>query len=338
MILRVNSEGGVLLVDYEHIYQYSDAFNNLVVLTPFGYGNTVEVSFKKPNGYVIQRIMMSYDGALDQGVYMYSCPIISGYINQAGQLWMSFSILMTDGTTRLNTAIYKHTVEPSLLSPNQTITNPDLVEELRHLISQRALAADMGDPLQLPTENKDSLVEAIIEIYNRDYVRITEHDQLTTESREKPNQHPIEAITGLKPKVNIHIGETAPNPNDALIWLDTIGQVVVDPSWVVSISEYNVGLHSSSLLQEISPTNQYRLIATGVEDGVIQEYTFEAAFIGDNLMITGEMPVLVDNTFGIYQIALFEIVIDGNTVFCETYIENGNEDSTQFTARLEAWK
>jgi len=49
----------------------------------------------------------------------------------------------------------------------------------------------------------------------------TEHDKLSIESRYKQNQHPIKAISGLKEKVDVFVGNQEPMEK-ADTWFDVI--------------------------------------------------------------------------------------------------------------------
>lgn len=83
-------------------------------------------------------------------------------------------------------------------SESFTLTSP--------LVRVRVLRSIEPDVESVPYSFQQQILE---QIQNIEAGTIS-HDRLPLESRFKPNQHPISAITGLKPKVEVHVDEDEP--------------------------------------------------------------------------------------------------------------------------------
>lgn len=156
------------------------------------------------------------------------------------------------------------------------------------------------------------------------------HNLLTIVSRGLSNQHPIESITGLKEKIDYHIGDNAPEEL-VYTWFQTISE---NPSlvWDVELSSFLVELNETHTITW-NNLDLVRLIVTG---NVFGE-DFEQEFHNVTNKINGEAIILIED--GDVRSAEIEITLYTDHIEITGFTSTGSTDIVSFYAlRLEVYR
>ena len=164
-----------------------------------GNGRSVIVNIVRPDGFKTNEMFAEFAGEDPEnpGTYIWKSRIVPFHTsimpgNQpTGTLIISFMLKEADGNNELvdilSSPITKITIQRSI-EPNEEFLDYNTAEELDSRINTLEASA-------------------------------LDHSVLSLFSRSKPNQHPIEAISGLKQKVGVHVGEEEPIETTDT-WLD----------------------------------------------------------------------------------------------------------------------
>lgn len=183
-------------------------------------------------------------------------------------------------------------------------------------------------PESLPYSVQDAIFQDLQELQ----VEITDHDQLSTISRNKPNQHTIDAISGLRRKVEVHVGESEPI-EEAETWLDVAAvdqEVVVTGNWTLLSSTPNIflGAYFSTNIYTIG--EPMRLVAIGNLAGEVYRQELHSDING---IISGEILISLSEDYINMASVHVTLVPDGTNHFTVTGFQNtGNILINDFTA------
>lgn len=270
------------------ITQYSSA--EIEIYTPNQPENrTTTYSFIRPDGYKAHEVYMAYTRQED-GKYVWTGELTPYHTSNmpgsgdTGVGIMSFTMRHNTTGLTLSSPIIRLTIKRSI-EPAPHIMPPNLTDSILARLDR--IEKDGGG----------------------DGTGTLRHDQLTVESRNMPNQHPIEAITGLKPEINIHVGREEPQ-DLAKTWFKKVDKAgedggPIDGEWTTLMSFIKLEQDAAFAPQlEFDNHEPMRLIIIGDlgDDIVTQELHIDA-----NGIFKGEVIIIADPVAGLYSSAEIEI-------------------------------
>lgn len=160
-----------------------------------------------------------------------------------------------------------------------------------------------------------------------------DHSVLSLFSRSKPNQHPIEAISGLKQKVEVHVGEEEPIER-VDTWFDVSAvdeEVAPLTRWEKLASTPIIFSGQVINCNAFSESEPLKFVVVGDSAGEIYRQEFHSDEYGQ---ILGEAIIYISTDYA--SIASVSFVLEpiaGQNAFSVAYFENtGNININDFTA------
>lgn len=286
-MIRVYLDGAMRVIKSEipvFITQYSSV--EIEIHTPIQPENqTTTYSFIRPDGYKTHEVYMSYDREED-GKYVWVGELTPYHTSNmpgssdTGVGIMSFTMRHNITGLTLSSPIIRLTIQRSI-EPAPNIIPPNLADSILARL--------------------DKIEEEGIDISK------LRHDQLTAESRSLPDQHPIEAITGLKPEINVHVGREEPQ-DLAKTWfkkVDKAGEDNPNGEWITLMSFIKLEQDAAFVPQlEFDNHEPMRFIIIGNlgDDTVTQELHIDA-----NGVFKGEVIIIADPVANLYSSVEIEI-------------------------------
>lgn len=164
----------------------------------------------------------------------------------------------------------------------------------------------------------------------------TDHTLLSLFSRNKPNQHGIDAISGLRPKVEVHVGEDEPTQQSDT-WFDVEQvdeEVVVTGNWEFVASTPQIFLNASIPLFYVEQGELLKMVVIGNLAGETYRQEFQSDEYG---YITGEAILSVNGNYTqiiSVEFTLEPLIQNNEVVAFEVILFNntGNINTNEFHA------
>jgi hypothetical protein len=273
--------------------QYTTA--DVVLYAPFqNIGLTIIMNVIRPDGFKTNEMFMEYLGEDEEnpGIYMY------------GTTLTPYHTALIPGTQNTGTMIVNFILKQF---EDEVVVNI-LSSPITKIPVERSIEPNAEFLPTSVAENFGARITALEEVS-------FEHNLLSLQSRSLEDQHPIGAISGLTPKVNVHIGENDPTiPADT--WFNVIGideEVSIVSDWRVIASTPNISLGVVFGVPPVPQTATTRLVVIGNVDGEPYRQEFynnpDGSINGAAIILTTELAVgeveftltpIIDGTPGTY--------------------------------------
>lgn len=278
-----------------------------------GNGRSLIVNIIRPDGFKTNEMFAEFIGEDPDnlGIYIWKSKIVPFHTSvipgtsSTGSLIIGFMLKEFDAeqnlTDVLSSPITKITVQRSI-EPNEEFLDFNAAEDFDRRINALEVSA-------------------------------LDHSVLTLLSRSKPNQHPIEAIAGLKPKVEVHISEDEP-VEQVDTWFDVSAvddEVAPTTRW--EKIAYTPIIFSGQVINcnGFSESEPLKLVVVGNSAGETYRQEFHSDEYG---YILGEAVLYISTNYA--SIASVSFVLEpiaGENAFSVAYFENtGNLNISDFTA------
>jgi len=196
------------------------------------------------------------------------------------------------------------------------------------LVRVRVERAIEPSPEQIPYSIQDKILQDLQNLQ----VGIVDHNNLSSESRNKPNQHTIDSISNLRRKVEVHVGPDEPlNPSDT--WLDVVeidADVSVQGNWEILRSTPVIFFHSFITTMNFNSSEARKLVVVGDLAGEIYRQELHSNVNGQ---ISGEVIIYLSEDYS--QVASVQLTVEasgGNSYFVTEFTNTGNIIISDFTA------
>ena len=278
-----------------------------------GHGRSLIINIIRPDGFKTNEMFGEFTGEDpdNPGTYIWKSKIVPFHTSvipgtsSTGSLIVGFMLKEFNGQENLidvlSSPITKITIQRSI-EPNEDFLDFNAAEDLDRRLNTLEVGA-------------------------------LDHSVITLFSRSKPDQHPIEAISGLKPKVEVHISEEEPI-EQIDTWFDVSAiddEVAPATRWEKLASTPIIFIGQVINCNSFSESEPIKFVVVGNLAGEIYRQEFHSDEYG---YIMGEAVIYISaNYASIASVSFVLEPISGQNAFSVASFENtGNLNISDFTA------